>query len=228
MPHYHPTPNPLSVTSPDESNIREYASDETSSLIDQLLLRVATAQGQRPPVQTVEAQSLRMDAEKQSREGHTIGETGSLVYKEEETTSPDTQTGGDRVSQSSISNGSAASSHTRQSSPRSIVSPISSLYRAHARALTITSTSAYSHEKQAELRGGFRGHGVQSPNEDDTHNFRSYESPFSRRVKEKFRQMHAHGEKPYSEPSQQNTEPPALVDVGKCDYESETLGADSR
>jgi hypothetical protein len=188
--------------------MREHAS-EISSVIDQSPLRAATTQGQRPPARTTEAQSLRMDMEKQSRQRHTVRRTGSHIHKEGETTSPDTQTSGDHVSQGSISNGVAALSNS--SSPRSIVSPISSLYRARARALTITSTSVYSQEEQTELRGDFRGHSVQSSNKDDTRDFRSYESPFSRRVKEKSRQIHARGEEPHSEPSQRNVEPPASV-----------------
>ncbi|KAI0304559.1 hypothetical protein BC826DRAFT_976891 [Russula brevipes] len=97
-----------------------------------------------------------------------------------------------------------------------IVSPIPSLRRARARALTIGGTSGYSRQEQKELEGGVRTQGSHSdepPDEDDRWDLRSRESPFSSRVKEKLRQVHAYDEESPREPFKQAVRLPALLDT---------------
>jgi hypothetical protein len=119
-------------------------------------------------------------------------------YKKEDRTSQERQEGS---SEGRISNGTRALDPGQISPGNCLVSPIPSLCRARARALTIASTSGFLRLEETELRGGGS---VQSAHndtpsedaqyEDAKRSFRSHESPFTRRVKEKLRQAHAYNE----------------------------------
>jgi hypothetical protein len=186
LPNYQPTRSSWSTTPTVESQMREYPSDETHRMVDVLPFQEAN---QRLPEQVIGAHFPSMAREEPSFR-HGAGIRSSL-FKEEDRASTECHAGGSTVFGISTSHRTQPSSNPRQSSPGSyIVSPIPSLFRARARALTITSTSGLS-----RLRGtdGDRNQGVHGDgcsNGDGRRDFRGYESPFSRRVKEKLREAH--------------------------------------
>ena len=118
----------------------------------------------------------------------------SSVY-EEDTTTPESDVGSGTVSESSMSQSTRPSLNTHQSSPRShIISPVTSLCRARARAQTTAGTSGVSRlnvDKNQGTRGGGYSNGG------------GYESRFSRRVKEKLREVHVHDYESPRAPSNQ-------------------------
>jgi hypothetical protein len=111
---------------------------------------------------------------------------------------------GSSVSESSMSSDTRTLSSTPQLSPGDcITSPTPSLCRARDRALVTTGTSGFSRLGQAEPQGDVRNQDLQSnghPNGDSKRDVHSYESPFSRRVKEKLRQVQAHTNESPREP----------------------------
>lgn len=187
MPNYQPTQSSWSTTPSVESQMREYPSDETSRLIDALPFQGAN---QRLPEQVIGVQFPSVAREEPSFRHR--ARIKSPLFKEEDRTGAECHAGSSILSGNYTSNRTRPSSNTYQSRPGShIVSPVPSLFRARARALTITSTSGLSRS------GGTHGdrnqgvHGDRRSNGDGRRNFRSYESPFSWRVKEKLREAHA-------------------------------------
>jgi hypothetical protein len=193
--------------------MREYSSDETPHTIDEFLLREVTTRDQRIPTQAIGTQFQSMDREEGLFQHHSVRRTRSPVYKEDDTTISDSHAGSDTVSESSTSHSTRPSPNTYQSSSGScIVSPEPSLCRAHARALTITGTSGFSHLERTEGDGnqGIYGDGCSSV--DGRQDFRSYESPFSRRVKEKQREAPVYDYESPREPGNQVVELPASAE----------------
>lgn len=193
-------------------------------------LQAATAHVHRLLPPAFEAQRSRMNLKKGSFQRHVMSSTRSesSINKEEDNSSPDSQAGDGTVSGSLISNTTEASSDTDQSSPGSCtVSPIPSLCRARSRALTITRTSGFSHLGQTELQGVQGAHGDRCSDGEERRDFRSCVSPFSRRVKEKLQQVHAHHEESLGGPSKKAVELPALAEDAERNCGLETLGTDS-
>jgi hypothetical protein len=182
-------------------------------MIDASPLGEAIAQDRPLPVQRLEAQCPRTDGEEQSFQRRAVSSTRSLKQKGD-VTSLNFQSGG-TASERSISNSTQASSITnRSNSGNRIVSPIPSLRRARARALTIGGTSEYSRREQKEMQGGVRTQSSRSDepsDEDGRWDLRNRESPFSSRVKEKLRQVHAYDEESPREPVKQAVRLPAFV-----------------
>jgi hypothetical protein len=195
-------------------------------MIDELQLREDTVQDRRPPTQAIGAQLPNLDQEEGSFQ-HRALRTRSSVYKEEDTTMPDSHAGNITVSERSMNHSSRPSLNTHQSSPgHCIVSPAPSLYRARARARTITGTSGVSRRKQTE---GDRNQCIYDDgysNEDGRQDFRSHESPFARRVKERLREVHVYDHESLREPSNQAVELPVSTGDAGRHGEPEILGAD--
>jgi hypothetical protein len=163
--------------------MREHAFDEMSPI------RAAIAQEQRS-TQTIEARAPIMHVEEWSSHHPAVSGTRSPGA----TTRAGSQAGrSSGVSESSMSDDSRALSSISQLSPGDCnTSPTPSLCRARDRAWVIT---GFSRLGQAGLRGDVTNQDVQGnehTNGDSKRDFRSYESPFSRRVKEKLRQVQAH------------------------------------
>jgi hypothetical protein len=132
-----------------------------------------------------------------------VRRTRSPVY-EEDTTTPESDAGSGTVSESSTSQSTRPSLNTHQSSPGShIISPVLSLCRARARALTIAGTSEVSRTERGKIQGTYG---------DGCSNGDGYESRFSRRVKEKLREVHVHDYESPREPSNQVVEPRASAE----------------
>lgn len=201
----------------------EYPSDETPHMIDELPLQ-DTAQDLQLPTQAIGAQFPSVDQEGSFQ--HRAVRTRSPVYREEDQTTPDSHAGSGTVSERPTSHSTRPSLNTHQSSPGNcIVSPVPSLCRARARARTITSTSGVSRRKQTEGDRNQVLYGDEGSNRDGRQDFRSYESPFARRVKERLREVHVHDYEPRREPSNRAVELPSPAeDVGR-DGEPEILGA---
>lgn len=157
--------------------MHEHASDETSLLVDESPIRAAIAQEQRS-AQTIVARAPMMHVEEGSSHHLPVSGTRSP----EGTTRVGSQAGcGSSVSESSMSNDTRALSNTPQLSPGDCVtSRTPSLCRARDRAMVVQGN----------------GHS----NGDGKRDVRSYESPFSRRVKEKLRQVQAHTDESPREP----------------------------
>ena len=206
--------------------MRAYASDETSPVIDEFPIRVDTAHNQHLLAQTIEAQLSRMNRGQRPFQRRALSSARSSIHEEEDT-SLDPRASGGAVSERSMNNGGRTSSATYQSSlGRCIVSPVPSLQRARAGALVITETPEFSRLGQTKLQEGVRNQDV---NGDGRRDFRNYESPFSRRVKEKFRQVHTHSEESPREPwpSERAVELPSSVeDSSERNREPEIRGAD--
>jgi hypothetical protein len=213
--------------------MREYPSDETPYMITpymikDILLPEVTAQDQQIPTQAIETQFPSMDQEEEgSFRQRPIRRTRSPVYKEEDTTIPDSHAGSDAVSERYTNHGTQPSPNTHQSSPGScIVSPDSSLYRAHTRALTITGASGFSRLKQTEDDGNQGIYGDECSNVDGRQDFRRYQSPFSRRVKEKLRAAHVYDHGPPGESSNQAVDLPTWTEDAERNRQPEILSAD--
>jgi hypothetical protein len=195
-------------------------------MIDGLLLQGATAEDQQVPTRTAGVLLPSTDQEG-SLQHRAVRRTRSSVYEEEDPTTPDSDAGSGTVSESSISHSTRPSLNTHQSSPGTcIISPIPSLCLARARALNITGTSGFSRLKQTE--GDRNQEGTYSDgcsNGDGRQDFRSYESRFSRRVKEKLREVHVYDYESPTEPSNQAVEPPASAKDAERKGEPEILGA---
>jgi len=129
-----------------------------------------------------------------------VSSVRSSVHEEGDTASPDVQAGGGAMPEHSMSNrdDTRALSTTYQNGHGNyVVSPTPSLCRARARAQIITGTSRPPHFEQPQTQGGIRNqdvHGSGHLNEAGRRDVRGYESPFSRRVKEKTRQVQAYSE----------------------------------
>ena len=191
----------------------EYRSVETPRMID-----VLPFQGVNKwiPEQVIAAHFPTMTREEPSFR-HRAGIRSSL-FKEDRTST---------MSGNSTTHRTRTSSNAHQSSPGSyIVSPVSSLFRARARALTITSTSGLSRS------GGTDGDRNQDVHDDGCSNgdgrryFRSYESPFSRRVKERLREAHVSNSEASGGPSNQAVDLLASDENADRYGSPEILGAD--
>lgn len=198
MPNYQPTRSSWSTTTSVDSQMCEYPSDETPRMIDVLPSQGAN---QRLPEQVIAAHFPSMAREEPSFR-HRTGIRSSLF--KEDRISTECHAGGSSVSGNSTSHRTRPSSNAHQSNPGSyIVSPASSLFRARARALTIASTSGLSHLGGADGDRNQGAHGDGCSNGDGRRYFRSYESPFSRRVKEKLREAHVSNSETSGGPSNQ-------------------------
>ena len=202
--------------------MHEYPSDETPRTIDVLPFQGVN---QRLPEQVIAAHFPSVAQEEPSFR-HRPGIRSSL-FKEEDRASTECHASDSTVSGNSTSHRTRPSLNAHQNSPGSyIVSPVPSLFRARARALTITSTSGLSRTGGTD---GDRNQGVYGdgcPNGDGRRYFRSYESPFSRRVKEKLRETHVSDSEASGGPRNQAVD--LLTSDGDADrYGSpEILGAD--
>jgi len=212
--NYQPTRSSWSTTPTVESQMRENPSDETPRMIDVLPLQ---GTNRRPPEQVIGAHFPSMTREEPSFR-HRVGIRSSL-FKEENRTS--TESG------NSTSHKTRPSPKAHQSSPRShIISPVPSLFRARARALTIASSSGLSRLGGTDGDRNQSVHGDGCSNGDGRRDFWSYESPFSRRVKEKLREARVSNSESSGGPSNQ------AVDLFASDEDAgrygspETLGAD--
>ena len=194
-------------------------------MIDELLLQRATAEDQQVPTRTAGVLLPSTDQEG-SLQHRAVRTTRSSVYEEEDPTTLDSDAGSGIVSESSISHSTRPSLNTHQSSPGTcIISPVPSLCLARARALNIAGTSGFSRLIQTE---GDRNQGTYSDecsNGDGRQDFRSYKSRFSRRVKEKLREVHVYDYELPREPSNQAVEPPASAEDAERKDEPEILGA---
>jgi hypothetical protein len=179
--------------------MREYPSDGTPRMMDMLPFQGAN---QRLPEQVIAAHFPSMAREEPSFR-HRAGVRSSL-FKEGDRTSTECHAGGSTVSGNSTSHRTRPSSNAHQSSPGSyIVSPVPSLFRARARALTITSTSGLPRSGGTDGDRNQGVHGDGCSNGDGRRYFRSYESPFSRRVKERLREAHVSNSEASGGPSNQ-------------------------
>jgi hypothetical protein len=192
MPNYQPTRSSWSTTPSVESQMREYPFDETPRMIDVLPFQ---GTNRRLPKQVIRAHFPSIAREEPSFR-HRVGIRSSL-FKEKE--------GRKSTASGDFTNhGTRPSSTAHQSSPGSyIISPVPSLFRARARALTITGTSGLSRlgGTNGDRNQGIHGDGCSSG--DGGRDFRSYESPFSRRIKEKLREAHVSNFEPSGGPSNQ-------------------------
>ena len=189
---------------------------------------LSTARYQSLPAHAVETQSTAVAREERPLRHCAMSTIGTSNYKKEDRTSQDRQEGSSTTSEGCISNGTRTLDPGQSSPGNCIVSPIPSLCRARARALTIASTSEFLCLEETRLRGG----NVQNTHDDTSskdaqyengkRSFRSHESPFTRRVKEKLRQAHAYNEESPRKLSQQTAELHALG--GRSDRELETSG----
>jgi hypothetical protein len=229
LPQYYPTPCLQSAApnaSGDELQMCEY---ELSNVIDAPPSRSPATEYQWLSTHAVEARSTGVAREERPLQHRATSTVRTPKYKREDRASQDPQAGSSTVSGSSISNGTRASDPGQSNPGSCIVSPIPSLCRARARALTIASTSRFLRLEQTELRRDGRVQNayddtpsVDASDENGGRSFRSQESPFTRRVKEKLREAHAHNEELPRKPSQQTAELHALA--GECKRELETPG----
>jgi len=158
-------------------------------------MTTALSPWQRLPRQTIETESPLTD-----REHRAVGSARSSVHEEGGTASPDAQAGGGAMPEHSMNDTRALSTTYQNGHGNYVVSPTPSLCRARARALMITGASGISHFEQPQTQGGVRnqdvhGSGHLNDSEDGRRDFRGYESPFSRRVKDKTRRVQAHRSK---------------------------------
>ena len=203
--------------------MRDYPSDETSRLVDALPFQGAN---QRLPEQVIGVQFPSMAREEPSFRHR--ARIKSPLFKEEDRTGAECHAGVSTVSGNYTSNRTRPSTNTYQSRPGShIVSPVPSLFRARARALAITSTSGLLRSGGTHGDGSQGVHGDRFSDGDGRRDFRSYESPFSWRVKEKLREAHvSNPEASGGQPSNQAVDLLASdADVDRYSS-SEILGAD--
>ena len=175
--NYEPTRSSWSTTPTVESQTREHPSDETPRMTDVLPFQ---GMNRRPPEQVIGAHFPSMAREEPSFRYR--ARIRSSLFKEDKTS---TESG------NFTSHRTRPSPKARRSSPKShLISPVPSLFRARARALTITGASGLSRlgGTDDDMNQGVHSNGC--PNGDGRRDFWSYESPFSRRVKEKLREAH--------------------------------------
>jgi hypothetical protein len=160
-----------------------------------------TAQYQSLPAHAVEPQSTALAREERLLRQCAMSTIRASKHKKEDRTSQDRQERNSTASEGSISNVTRTLDPCQSSPGNCIVSPIPSLCRAHARALTITSTSGLLCLEEKGLRGGGNVQNAyndtsseDAQDENGKRSFRSHESPFTRSVKEKLRQAHAYNE----------------------------------
>lgn len=155
----------------------------------------------------------------------------SSVHEEGDTTNPDAQAGGGTMPERSMNNDARALSTTYQNSPGNhVVSPTPSLCRARIRALLATDTPRFSYLEQPQTQGGVRNqvlHGDGHLNRDGRCDLSSYESPFSRRVKEKVRRVQMHSEVSPGERSKRIAELPSSAKNAERCCKPEIQGNDS-
>lgn len=214
LPNYQPTRSSWSNTPSVESQTREYPFDETPRMIDVLSFQGAN---QQLPEQVIAEHFPRVAREEPSFR-HRAGIRSSL-FKEEDRTSIECHAGGSTASRNSTTHRARPPSNAHQSGPGSyIVSPVPSLFRARARALTITNTSGLSRLRRTD---GDRNQGVHGDysNGNGRRYFRSYESPFSRRVKEKLREVRVSDSEASRQPSNQ------AVDLFASDEDADRYGS---
>ena len=202
--------------------MRENPSDETPRMIDVFPFQGAN---QRVPEQVIAAHFPSMAREEPSFR-HDAG-TRSSLFKEENGTGIECHVGGSTVSGNSTSHRTQPSSNVHPSSPGSyIVSPVPSLFRARARALTITNASGLSRLGETDSDGSQGVHGDGCSNGDGGRYFRGCESPFSRRVKKKLLETHVFNSEVSGGPSNQAVDLLASDEDVNRYSPPEILGAD--
>lgn len=222
LPNYQPTRSSWSTTPSVDSEMREYPSGDAPRIIDVLPFQ---GTNQRLPEQVIRAHFPSMAREEPSFR-HRAGIRSSLFKEKEKRTRTERHAGGSAVSGNFTSHRTRPSSNTHQSSPGSYInSPVPSLFRARARALTITGTSGLSRLGGTDGDRNQGVHGDGCSNGDGGRDFRSYESPFSRRIKEKLREAHVSNSEA-SKPSNQAVDLLASGEDADRYGSPEILGAD--
>ena len=183
--------------------------------------RLITAHSHRLPAYAVEARSTGVAQEEQQFQNGSVRAIRSSEDKE--TTRSDHRTSG-CVFESSVNDDPNQGGNT--------VSPIPSLHRARERGTTVAHCSEFLRSDQTQMerwqrrsRSPSRRTYGNAKNGDGSRDFRSYESPFTQRVREKLRRVHKSGE-----PSQETTESRASIEGPglnrQCEQETSTLSAD--
>ncbi|KAI9512502.1 hypothetical protein F5148DRAFT_992221 [Russula earlei] len=194
--------------------MRGYGFNEMSLVVDESPSRGVPGQDRQLSAQAVEVRSPRTKREKWP---FPLYSARSSIVKKEDVAAPDAPAGGGIIPENSVSDDTDASPKTQENTPGTrIVSPVPSLCQARSNALPIAGSSRYSHVEQTKLQGGVRNqgsHGDRCSNGGGTRDFRTNESPFSRRVKEKFEQIHAYGQESHSELSQPTAEPHTSAEI---------------
>lgn len=220
MSNYQPTRSSWSTTPTVESQMREYPSDETPRMIDVLPFHETNP---RPPGQVIRVHFPSMAREEPSFR-HRARTRPPLFKEKDDRRGTKCHAGGSTVSGNFTSHKTRPSSNARQSSPGSyIISPVPSLFRARARALTMTGTSGLPRLEGTDRDRDHGVHGDGCSNGDVRRDFRSYGSPFSRRIKEKLREAHVSNTEVPGGPSNQAVD---LLASGEGAGSAEILGAD--
>jgi hypothetical protein len=192
--------------------MREYPSGDTPCVIDTFPFQ---GTNQRLPEQVIRAHFPSMAREEPSFR-HRAGIRSSLFKEKGKRTSTERNAGGSAVSGNLTDHRARPSSNTHQSSPGSyITSPVSSLFRARARALTIAGTSGLSRVGGTDGDGNQGVHGNRCSDGDGGRDFRGCESPFSRRIKEKLREAHVSNFEASGRPSNKAVDLPASEDADR-------------
>jgi hypothetical protein len=126
-------------------------------------------------------------------------QNGAIRSPENKITSLDHQTCGDRMLESSINDGHREGQGNARRGHR--VSPVQSLHQARERAVTVAHRSEFLRREQTQIERrqrksrnfSCRTYG-DTKNGTGSHDFRSYETPFTQRVREKLRRVHEAGE----------------------------------
>jgi hypothetical protein len=224
LPQYHPTPCPQSsASSPsgDESQMSKYGP------MDAQTTPSPTTQHQWLQTQVVEAQSTgEVQEERPFQHRPTSTSIRTSKYKREDRTSQDPLATKSTGSESSTSNDPRISDPGQSRSRSCAISPILPLSRARVRAHTIVRTPGFPRQEQTGLRERSRAQNAYdgATSVDGKRPFRSHESPFTHRVKEKLRQRQAHAlnEELPRKPHQRTAE--LRASTRECNREPDTPG----
>ena len=196
--------------------------------VDAFPSQLITAHSHRLPAYAIGARSTGVVQEERQPQNSSICAIRSSEYKA--TTRSDQQTGGDCVFGSSVIDGARESDLNRGGNTINSVSPIPSLHWAHERVVTVPHRSGFLHREHTQLERwqrrsrnpSCRAYG-DAKNGEGSRDFRSYESPFTQRVKEKLRRVHESGE-----PSQGAAESRGSIEGPElnCEPETSMLSAD--
>ena len=186
--------------------------------VDAPLSRLITAHSHHLPAYAVGARSTGVAQEERQFQNGTV-----RAIRSSEITSWDHQTGGDCVFESSVNDGACESDPNQGNARSHSVSPVPSLYRARERAVTGAHCSEFLGREQMQIERwqrrsrnpSCRTYG-DAKNGDGSRDFRSYESPFTQRVREKLRRVHGSGE-----PSQETAELRTSIEDPELNCESE-------
>jgi hypothetical protein len=184
--------------------------------VDSPPARLITAHSHRLPVYVVGARSTGVAQEEQQFQDGAIRSSENKV----------TRTGGDCVFESFVNDGASESDPDQGNArKRHSVSPVPSPHRARERAIAAPHCSEVLRHEQTRVEqqqrrsrnpSSRRTHG-DAKNGAASRDFRSYESPFTQRVREKLRRVHESGES-----SQGNAELHASIEGSDLNCEAET------